>query len=308
MRRPIRRSLIAVLASCTLLAALAAPASAAAHTASGDGSGGVDTTALPVGADPVSSAAVGKVFSCQTSFPSNAPGAFNTGDWFNGDGTWDLTKKPTVDGSVTWPDANITITTKGSTRVIAGNGLPTKQTTGNYPVASSDDAYQYDRNPNSISAQTVSISLPKNPKVASTPTCVGLGTVGILVNGVQVFNALDAGGRDAVAYEIQDSCQGHPERSGTYHYHSISTCVLDQLDAGTGHSKLVGYAADGFGIFGPRGTNGEAVTDADLDECHGHIHKVKFNGKTQKIYHYHATAEYPYTVGCYRGTPVATNG
>ena len=92
MRRPIRRSLIAVLASCTLLAALAAPASAAAHTTSGDGSGGVDTTALPVGGDPVSSAEAGKVFSCQTSFNSNAPGAFATGDWFNGDGTWDLTK------------------------------------------------------------------------------------------------------------------------------------------------------------------------------------------------------------------------
>ena len=300
-----RRSLITVLASCALLAALAAPASA--HSA-GDGSGGVDTTALPVGGDPVSSAEAGKVFSCQTSFNSNAPGAFNTGDWFNGDGTWDLTKKPTVDGSVTWPDANITITTSGNQRVISGNGLPTEQTTGTYPVASSDDAFNYDRNPNTISAQTVLITLPKSPKVASTPTCVGLGTVGILKSGVQVFNALDAGGRDAVAYEIQDSCQGHPEMSGTYHYHSISTCVLDSLDSGTGHSKLVGYAADGFGIYGPRGTNGEDITNADLDECHGHTHKVKFNGKTQKIYHYHATSEYPYTVGCYKGTPVTSNG
>jgi hypothetical protein len=301
-----RRSLIAVLASCALLTALAAPA--AAHSTSGEGSGDVDTTQLPVGGDPVSAAEVGKVFSCQTSFPSDVPGAFATGDWFNGNGTWDLTKKPTVDGSVTWPDANITITTSGSQRVISGNGLPTKQTTGTYPVASSDDAYSYDRNPNSISAQTVSISLPKNPKVASTPTCVGLGTIGILKSGVQVFNALDAGGRDAVAYEIQDSCQGHPERSGTYHYHSISTCVLDKLDGGSGHSELVGFAADGFGIYGPRGTNGEAVTDADLDECHGHTHKVQWNGKKVKIYHYHATSEYPYTVGCYRGTPVTTNG
>jgi len=305
MRRPMRRSLISVLASCMLLAAVAAPASA--HSA-GDGSGGVDTTALPVGGEPVSSAEVGKVFSCQTSFNANAPGAFNTGDWFNGDGTWDLTKKPTVDGSITWPDANITITTSASQRVISGNGLPTKQTTGTYPVASSDDAYSYDRNPNSISAQTVSITLPKSPKVASAPTCVGLGTVGILTSGVQVFNALDAGGRDAVAYEIQDSCQGHPEMSGTYHYHSISTCVLDALDRGSGHSKLVGYAADGFGIYGPRGTNGEDITDADLDACHGHTHKVKFNGKTQKIYHYHATSEYPYTIGCYKGTPVASTG
>ena len=298
-----RRSLITLLASCTLLAALAAPASA-----SGAGSGGVDTTKLPVGGDPVSSAEAGKVFSCQTSFNSNAPGAFSTGSWFNGDGTWNLTTKPTVDGTVAWPDANITITTSGANRVISGNGLPTKETTGTYPVASTDDAYNYDRNPNSIKAQTVSITLPKNPKVAATPTCLSLGTTGILLNGVQFFNALDAGGRDAGAYEIQDTCGGHPEMGGTYHYHSISTCVLERLDTGTGHSKLVGYAADGFGMYGSRGTNGKDVTDADLDACHGHTHKVKFNGKTQKIYHYHATSEYPYTMGCYKGTPITSNG
>ena len=299
-----RRTLIAVLASCALLAALAAPAGA--HS-SGDGSGGVDTTKLPVGSTPVSIAMAGKVFSCQTSFPSNVPGAFATGSWFNSDSTWDLTKKPTVDGSVSWPQANITITTSGTKRVVSGNGLPTKETTGTFPVASTDDAYNYDRNPNTISAQTVSISLPKSPKVAATSTCLGLGTIGVLVNGVQLFNALDAGGRDAAAYEIQDSCQGHPEQGGTYHYHSISSCVLDRLDAGSGHSKLVGYATDGFGIYGPRGTNGKNVTDADLDACHGHTHTVKFNGKMVKVYHYHATAEYPYTIGCYKGTPVSSH-
>ncbi len=301
-----RRTMIAALAASTLLLVLAAPASA--HDTAGDGSGGADVTQLPVGDEPVDHAEAGKVFSCQTSFPSNAPGAFTTGDWFNGDGTFDFTEKPVVEGAVTWPEADITISTEGSRRIVSGNGLPTDATTGIFPVESDTEAYQYDRNPNRIAAQTVSISLPEEPEGADTPTCVGLGTVGILKSGVQIFNALDAGGRDAVAYEIQDDCQGHPERSGTYHYHSISTCVLEDLDQGTGHSKLVGYAADGFGIYGPRGTNGEDVTDADLDECHGHTHTVKWNGKKVKIYHYHATSEYPYTIGCYRGTPVTTNG
>ena len=84
--------------------------------------------------------------------------------------------------------------------------------------------------------------------------------------------------------------------------------MLENLDTGSGHSKLVGYASDGFGLYGTRGTNGETVNNSDLDECHGHTHKVKFNGKKQRIYHYHLTAEYPYTIGCYRGTPVSTNG
>ena len=266
------RPLLASFAATVMLTALSvAPATA---DTSPKGSGSVDATELPVGADPASSAAIGKVFSCQTSFPSNAPGAFSTGDWFNGDGTWDLTKKPVVDGEVVWPDAEVTVTTSGSSRIISGNGLPTDQTTGTYPVSSTDDAYSFDRNPNTISAQSVTITLPKAPTVAAEPTCTSLGTIGILVNGVQVYNALDAGGRDAAAYEIQDSCDGHPERTGTYHYHTISACVLADLDTGSGHSKLVGYAADGFGVYGTRGTNGEDVNNSDLDECHGHSHQV----------------------------------
>jgi hypothetical protein len=30
-----------------------------------------------------------------------------------------------------------------------------------------------------------------------------------------------------------------------------------------------------------------------------------WNGRMQRIYHYVATLEYPYTVSCYRGTPTA---
>ena len=33
----------------------------------------------------------------------------------------------------------------------------------------------------------------------------------------------------------------------------------------------MGYAIDGFGIFGRYGDGGKALTSADLDECHGHV-------------------------------------
>jgi hypothetical protein len=134
------------------------------------------------------------------------------------------------------------------------------------------------------------------------------GEVGILKSGVVLFNAVDAGGRDAVAYEIQDGCDGHPQASDAYHYHSASSCVLEDLDPGTGQSKLIGYAFDGFGIYGPRDADGNDLTSADLDECHGTTSKVKFNGKKQKIYHYVATVDYPYTVGCFRGTNALGGG
>jgi hypothetical protein len=290
-----RRTIIAVLASCTFLAALAAPASA--HD-------DVDSTHLPVG-KTVTEPTVDGLWSCQSTY-TDAPGAQTEGSWFNGDGTWDSTKKTSVDGAVEWPNAQLTITKQGGKRVISSNDLPTDHTTGEFPVSSSDDAYQVDRNPNSISEQSISIEVPLNPKVAASPTCVG-GEVGVLKSGVALFNAVDAGGRDAVAYEVQDECDGHPQMQGLYHYHSVSTCVLADLDTGTGQSKLVGYAFDGFGIYGPRGADGKELTNADLDECHGITSKVKFNGKVQKIYHYVATQEYPYTVGCFRGTS-AVNG
>ncbi len=35
-----------------------------------------------------------------------------------------------------------------------------------------------------------------------------------------IFDALDAGDRDAVAHEVQDSCGGHTQRGGVYHYNA----------------------------------------------------------------------------------------
>ncbi|MDA0223186.1 MAG: YHYH protein [Proteobacteria bacterium] len=46
------------------------------------------------------------------------------------------------------------------------------------------------------------------------------------------------------------------------------------------------------------------LSNGDLDECHGHAENVNRDGKAAKIYHYHLTDEYPFTLGCYKGTPV----
>jgi len=260
----------------------------------------IDIHNVPIGDGKVAtSAQVGYVYSCQTSF--NGGGAFQSGDWIHTDGTFDPSAKPTVDGSVTWP-SSFTITLQGDTRVIASNDLP-NHPAGQFPVSQSDDAYQYDRNPNSIQSQSISWNLPANPTLAASPTCVSLGAIGIMKTGTVLFNALDAVGRDAVAHELQDNCGGHPESNGTYHYHALTTCISDP---GTGHSNLLGYALDGFGIYGLRGENGQALTNADLDACHGHTHVIEWDGQQVTMYHYHMTNEYPYTIGCYMGTPVAS--
>jgi hypothetical protein len=159
-----------------------------------------------------------------------------------------------------------------------------------------------DRNPNSIRAQTIGWTLPK-PVAAARPSCLGGGPIGVAVNGVAIFNAMDALNRDAAAYEILDRCDGHPERSGRYHYHTIPACLTKGDRAGQ-HSGVVGYALDGFPITGVRGDGGKALTNAELDACHGHTGSITLAGKRVRSYHYHATLEYPYTLGCFRGTPL----
>ncbi len=268
------------------------------HTHTSD----VDLTHLELGDGKVTSAGpqVGYVYSCMDEFNGN--GARGDAWWLNGDGTWDATQKAVVDGSVTWP-ASFKISVDGNQRVFTGNNLP-DHTTGNFPIDSSDDAYKADTNPNAISAQEMQIRVSLNPQVAAIPTCVG-GRVGIALSGVVIFSAFDALGRDAAAHETQDACDGHPERNGAYHYHSLSDCFTDTA---SGHSALMGYALDGFGIYGYYGQDGSEMTNEDLDQCHGHTHVVEWDGQMVEMYHYHATHEFPYFVGCFVGTPSYTEG
>jgi hypothetical protein len=263
----------------------------------------VDRTSLPIGNGKVTYAGPrrGYVYACRSGFGGPGGGAQVEGPWIKDDGTFDQTAKPTVDGSVGWSNAWKKIWVKKRKRVIRGNGLPVDGTTGEFPVSSSDDAYQYDRNPNSIGARSVRAALPRHPKRAQRASCVSMGVIGYAKNGVAIFNALD---RDAVAHEVQDSCDGHPQKEGVYHYHSIPDC-LTEGESTKKASGLVGYALDGFPIYGPRGNGGRILTNDDLDACHGKVSKVRFEGKWQRIYHYVATYEYPYTVACFRGTPVA---
>ena len=67
----------------------------------------------------------------------------------------------------------------------------------------------------------------------------------------------------------------------------------------------MGYTADGYGIYVERNASGALLTNANLDRCHGKTSRVLWNRKEQRIYHYDATLEYPYTIGCYHGSPIS---
>jgi hypothetical protein len=188
----------------------------------------------------------------------------------------------------------------GSARTLVTNGLPVKTVTGRFPIAPSDPVYRYDTNPNSISQVALRYVLPVSP-VADAPACLPMGPIGLLRNGVALFASVDEEGRDAVAWETQDSCQGHPQQQGEYHYHDVSACLRS---AAQGSSTVVGWAADGFPIVVERDTSGALPTNADLDACHGRNAPYVLDGTVTTGYHYSATLEFPYAIGCFRATPV----
>ena len=256
-----------------------------------------DLKKLPLGDNLKSDAPKsGYIWPCH--IEANAGGAFKDGPWLNADGkTWDATKKAVVPGNVHWPH-EFKITVEGDRRLFTSNDLP-EHGTGVYPIAQDTEAYKFDRNPNAIKKQQFSFSLPANPTLVAHAGCAP-GAVGIMLSGVSLFSAIDAPGRDAPAHEAQDSCNGHPQVTGVYHYHNLSGCIEDKHRS-DGHSALLGYAVDGFGIFGMAGEGGKILDSKDLDECHGHTHGIIWDGKIASMYHYQATADFPYTVGCMRG-------
>ena len=87
--------------------------------------------------------------------------------------------------------------------------------------------------------------------------------------------------------------------SSEYHYHTLSSCIDD-----TSVSTVIGYALDGFPITGPKVGAQSILTTADLDECHGITSTVTLDGKSVTTYHYVMTQDFPYSVSCFRSTPI----
>ncbi len=257
---------------------------------------GPTSLAVPLGDNKYSTSGAkkGTVYLCSTP-GQNAAGAFAVGSWISGS-TWTPSAKVSVAGDVAWSSAVFSASVSGGSRILQGNGLPTTHHTGTFPIASTDPAYLYDRNPNSIKSQTINRSVSVAPTYSDTPGCLTGGAIGTMLDGVSLFNAFDAVGHDAVANEIQDSCGGHPQQEGMYHYHGASACITDN-----GITQVEGYAQDGFPITGSKVAEGKYLISEDLDECHGITSAVMVDGKSVNTYHYVMTQDFPYSISCFRG-------
>ncbi|CAZ97467.1 YHYH protein [Zobellia galactanivorans] len=127
--------------------------------------------------------------------------------------------------------------------------------------------------------QVTTFVIPVTPKYIKTAQSFGRGGIGVAFNGVK-YDPPAPTHAILAAHTIAplDDHGGHVNPHGGYHYHAVtgSTKEIPQTDI---HSPIIGYAIDGFAIYGLLDKNGNKPTD--LDECGGH-------SDDKRGYHYHA--------------------
>ena len=243
-------------------------------------------------------------------------------------------------------------TCSGAVRSLAGNGIP-NHTTGAFPGVG---------NPNAITSQSISFSAKTNPVQTATTANKGVpgyalnsvkfdpGTAGTcpgvitattqcnLANGTDVWR-IEALGQTAFNFGV-DLNNAHVQPNGEYHYHGVPTGLLTN-DGNSGQKMtIVGWATDGFPIYGRYGhilatdltsplkvMKGSYVLDptpdsgrpslsvapmgsftSDWNYAAGTGDLDNCNGRfdvtpefPKGIYHYYITDTYPYIQRCVKG-------
>lgn len=152
-----------------------------------------------------------------------------------------------------------------STTAVAGDSIAYGESIGyrssnqNCPTTGGDGYWP--PGPSCPTDQSKEGYFPNNPVPASAECETGLGAIGYMVNGTSIYNWSDGTSYNdqniwqlnapvAEQYDV-DICGGHAQQEGDYHHHFTSSC-LDELvsDDGSQHSPLVGYAADGYPVYG----------------------------------------------------------
>jgi hypothetical protein len=152
-------------------------------------------------------------------------------------------------------DTNTQIELREGFRHIRSDGLP------NHPTG----AFPNRGNPNTIQPQRYDFRVPADPKVAANTTALEFGPFGVALNGL-VFDPGTAefwrddpnsGWRmEAIGGPRNlglDQNNAHVQPNGAYHYHAIPVGLVEKLGGQRDKPLLLGWAADGFPIYGPMG-------------------------------------------------------
>jgi hypothetical protein len=143
--------------------------------------------------------------------------------------------------------------------------------------------------PNLPVNQKIFYRVPRTTNAPASKSITGGGSIGIFVDGVEMFNSWDAfswngsadvsagnttyyWNRDAYVNEgaTFDPGYAHQQNTGTYHYHASPIALryllgdhvdfntatqtyYEDTNAPTKHSPILGWVADGFPVYGPYG-------------------------------------------------------
>ena len=201
---------------------------------------------------------------------------------------------------------NVTIRFDATSMIIRTHGIP-NHPTGRFPELGFG-------NPNYITEAVRTYYFPLEPKVNpnhvvtaadNSNGALPMGPIGLAVNGVVFFNPFDANSQDAT--DLMDRCCGHPAPDGEYHYHKYPICVNSPwADDGSTHSPLIGWAFDGFPIYGPY--ESEDVMAKDVKGEHA-LNDFNMHFDPERGWHYHATpGKFPYLFGGFWGVEDARDG
>ncbi len=203
------------------------------------------------------------------------------------------------------------------------------------------------------------LTLRRNPEIAAKPTALSQRSYNaVMLNGVVLDllsagcyrpdgDRVDANGNVMIGCSSEDPWlldplapgasfgtdehNAHTQPNGLYHYHGNPMALFDS-EPGPDGSPVIGFAADGFPIYGSyfkdesgtirravsgyslrQGTRPTSATDpggthdgmyvddyaftgaGDLDQCNG----MTVDGQ----YGYYVTDAYPWVMGCFSGTP-----
>jgi hypothetical protein len=198
-------------------------------------------------------------------------------------------------------EKSVTISFTKTHLVMKSKNLP------NHPVSVFPDRTRsLDGNPGRIREKANVWSIPLEPKAnpnrAAAITMenhdgLPMGPIGVALNGVVFFNPFDAPGDDAV--RRLDRCCGHPGPDSSYHYHKYPVCInTPWSDDGKTHSPLIGFAFDGFPVYGPYEGQGVLAKDSKDNP----LNEYNLHPDAARGPHYHVTpGKFPHIIGGYWG-------
>lgn len=166
------------------------------------------------------------------------------------------------------PQSRVTISEKDGKRIIESNDIPNHET-GKFPNLG---------NPNTIQPQSYHYEVTLHPAQTGRITELKQMDFGVAINGVKFDPATaefwnhdrtSVWNEEAIVKGVGklgiDWSNAHVQPSGAYHYHGVPNGLIKQLH-GEGKMILLGWAADGFPIYGPWSHKDPKVVTSPLVE------------------------------------------